>query len=93
VFALKPSFGRVPIYPPYFGRVVGPMTRSVEDAALLMATLNKPDARDFMALPYQAIDWSSVLVGDVQRDLKDRKIGLLLDVGAGLKPQPDACGV
>jgi Asp-tRNA(Asn)/Glu-tRNA(Gln) amidotransferase A subunit family amidase len=88
VFALKPSFGRVPIYPPYFGRVVGPMTRSVEDAALLMATLTKPDARDFMALPYQAIDWSSVLVGDVQRDLKDRKIGLLLDVGAGLKPQP-----
>jgi aspartyl-tRNA(Asn)/glutamyl-tRNA(Gln) amidotransferase subunit A len=92
VFALKSSFGRVPIYPPYFGRVVGPMTRSVEDAALLMATLTKPDARDFMALPYQAIDWSSVLVGDVQRDLKDRKIGLLLDVGAGLKPQPAACG-
>jgi aspartyl-tRNA(Asn)/glutamyl-tRNA(Gln) amidotransferase subunit A len=29
-----------------------------------------------------------VLVGDVQRDLKDRKIGLLLDVGAGLKSQP-----
>jgi aspartyl-tRNA(Asn)/glutamyl-tRNA(Gln) amidotransferase subunit A len=44
VFALKPSLGRVPIYPPYFGRVVGPMTRSVTDAALLMATLSKPDA-------------------------------------------------
>jgi aspartyl-tRNA(Asn)/glutamyl-tRNA(Gln) amidotransferase subunit A len=88
VFALKPSLGRVPIYPPYFGRVVGPMTRSVADAALLMATLTRPDARDFMALPYQVIDWSRVLMGEVQRDLKDRKFGLVLDIGAGLKPQP-----
>jgi Asp-tRNA(Asn)/Glu-tRNA(Gln) amidotransferase A subunit family amidase len=63
VFALKPSFGRVPIYPPYLGRVVGPMTRSVADAALLMEILTNPDARDFMALPYQAIDWSRALIG------------------------------
>jgi Asp-tRNA(Asn)/Glu-tRNA(Gln) amidotransferase A subunit family amidase len=69
VFALKPSLGRIPIYPPYFGRVVGPMTRAVGDAALLMATLSKPDARDYMALPHQAIDWSSRLAGDSQRGL------------------------
>jgi Asp-tRNA(Asn)/Glu-tRNA(Gln) amidotransferase A subunit family amidase len=90
VFALKPSLGRVPIYPPYLGRVVGPMTRSVADAALLMATLTRPDARDYMALPRQAIDWSSGVAGDAQRDLKDRKLGLVLDIGAGLKPQPAA---
>ena len=29
VFALKPSLGRVPIYPPFLGRVVGPITRTV----------------------------------------------------------------
>ncbi|MEO8155812.1 MAG: amidase family protein, partial [Rhizobacter sp.] len=34
IFALKPSLGRVPICPPYAGRVAGPMTRSVQDAAL-----------------------------------------------------------
>ena len=34
IFALKPSLGRVPIHPPYMGRVAGPMTRTVEDAAL-----------------------------------------------------------
>src|SRR6202034_2611960 len=39
IFALKPSLGRVPIDPPYIGRVAGPMTRSVADAALMMATL------------------------------------------------------
>ena len=32
--ALKPSLGRVPIDPPYVGRVAGPMTRTVDDAAL-----------------------------------------------------------
>ena len=37
---LKPSAGRVPIDPPYLGRVAGPMTRNVADAALMMATLS-----------------------------------------------------
>jgi Asp-tRNA(Asn)/Glu-tRNA(Gln) amidotransferase A subunit family amidase len=64
------------------------MTRAVADAALLMTTLTKPDARDYMALPYEAIDWSGRLAGDVGRDLKDRKLGLVLDIGAGLKPLP-----
>ena len=49
IFALKPSLGRVPIYPPYMGRVAGPMTRTVADAALLMNVLARPDARDFMS--------------------------------------------
>ena len=51
IFALKPSLGRVPIHPPYMGRVAGPMTRSVADAALTMNALSRPDARDFMSLP------------------------------------------
>ena len=28
IFTLKPSLGRVPVDPPYFGRAVGPMTRT-----------------------------------------------------------------
>jgi aspartyl-tRNA(Asn)/glutamyl-tRNA(Gln) amidotransferase subunit A len=84
VFALKPSLGRVPIYPPFLGRVVGPMTRTVMDAAMLMAVLSQPDARDYMALPPQEIDWLGALKGGVKR----MKIGLLLEAGAGLKTQP-----
>ena len=45
IFTLKPSLGRIPIHPPYAGRVAGPMTRSVEDAALMMAVLCRPDPR------------------------------------------------
>ncbi|MEY2873911.1 MAG: hypothetical protein RLZZ373_1282, partial [Pseudomonadota bacterium] len=33
VFTLKPSLGRIPIQPAYAGRVAGPMTRTVADAA------------------------------------------------------------
>ena len=40
IVALKPSHGRVPIHPAYYGRVAGPMTRSVADAALMMSVLS-----------------------------------------------------
>src|SRR6202034_2096366 len=46
--ALKPSLGRIPIDPPYVGRVAGPMTRTVDDAALMMSVLSLPDHRDGM---------------------------------------------
>ena len=59
IFALKPSLGRIPIDPPYIGRVAGPMTRTVADAALMMAVLSLPDERDTMSLPPQPIDWRS----------------------------------
>jgi aspartyl-tRNA(Asn)/glutamyl-tRNA(Gln) amidotransferase subunit A len=84
IFGLKPSLGRIPIYPPYLGRVAGPLTRNVTDAALLMAALSKPDARDYTALPYQEIDWTGSLTGDV----KGKKLGLILEAGVGLKSQP-----
>jgi len=84
IFALKPSLGRVPIYPPYLGRVTGPMTRTVADAALLMNVLTKPDPRDFMALPYDTRDWTEALVGEV----RGKRLGLLVEIGAGTPPQP-----
>ncbi len=58
IFALKPSAGRVPVDPPYIGRAAGPMTRNVADAALLMATLSLPDARDYTSLKYEKLDWT-----------------------------------
>jgi len=83
VFGLKPSLGRIPIKPPYAGRVAGPMTRTVTDAAMLMVELSKPDWRDTMSLPYQAIEWTSL-----ERDVKGLKLGLQLDPGWGLPVQP-----
>lgn len=82
IFSLKPSLGRIPIDPPYTGRAAGPMTRTVQDAALMMQVLSLPDARDSMSLPYQPIAWHEWDQG-VQR-LRGLRIGLLLDAGCGL---------
>lgn len=84
IFTLKPSLGRVPVDPPYFGRAIGPMTRTVADAALLMAELAKPDWRDHMSLPPAEIDWSAG-----PREPKGLKVGLHLDAGSGLPVEPD----
>ena len=82
IFSLKPSLGRIPIDPPYTGRAAGPMTRTVQDAALVMQVLSLPDARDSMSLPYQPIAWGEYDQG-VQR-LRGLRLGLLLDAGCGL---------
>src|SRR3954471_1437725 len=76
--ALKPSLGRVPIDPPYVGRVAGPMTRTVDDAALMMSVLSKPDRRDGMSLPPNDINWKAL-----DLPLRKLRIGLMLDLGVG----------
>jgi len=80
IFALKPSLGRVPVYPPYIGRVTGPMTRDVASSAAMLNLLSKPDARDFMSLPFQEIDFFDV---DGLK-LKGLRVGFLPDMKAGL---------
>ncbi len=82
--ALKPSLGRVPIDPPYVGRVAGPMTRTVDDAALMMAVLSKPDRRDGMSLPANAINWKVL-----DKSPRKVRIGLMLDLGVGQPLEKD----
>lgn len=81
---LKPSLGRIPIKPPYAGRVAGPMTRCVEDAAWLMTVLTRPDWRDTMSLPHQAVPWLQL-----DRDVRGLRIGLQLDAGWGQAVEPE----
>jgi aspartyl-tRNA(Asn)/glutamyl-tRNA(Gln) amidotransferase subunit A len=78
--ALKPSLGRVPIDPPYVGRVAGPMTRCVDDAALMMSVLSKPDRRDGMSLPAHDINWKAL-----EKSPRKLRFGLMLDLNVGQK--------
>ena len=84
IFTLKPSLGRIPIDPPFAGRVAGPMTRTVADAALMMGVLAQPDDRDAMSLPAQTIEWQRL-----ERDLAGLRIGYLPDIGVGLPVDAD----
>ena len=86
--ALKPSLGRVPINPPYMGRVAGPMTRTVLDAALLMNVIARPDPdhRDFMDLPTQPVDYAAELE---RFSLKGKRIGVLTEMKVGREVQAD----
>jgi len=87
IFTLKPSLGRIPIDPPYTGRAAGPMTRTVADAALFMEVLSRPDPRDSMGLPWQAIAWDTFDAG--AEKLKGLRIGLLLEAGCGMPVEPE----
>jgi aspartyl-tRNA(Asn)/glutamyl-tRNA(Gln) amidotransferase subunit A len=60
VFGLKPSFGRVPAYPPSpLGLLShhGPIARRVADAAAMLNAIARPDDRDPYALPEDDRDW------------------------------------
>jgi len=71
VFGLKPTASRIAVYPPSpFGTLshVGPITRTVEDGALMMNVMALPDTRDWFALPPDNFDYRT--------GLSDLKTGL-----------------
>ena len=80
----KPSFGRVPVNPPYYARVAGPLTRTVADAARAMAVLSRPDDVDFMGLPPQDLDWENL-----EMRAAGARIALVTDAGAGMATDPE----
>ncbi|ARU05715.1 amidase [Comamonas serinivorans] len=74
---LKPSQGRVPVDPPANARCIGPLTRTVRDAALLMREIAQPDARDYLSLPSADLPWLNL-----DLSVKGLRIGLWTDPGA-----------
>jgi aspartyl-tRNA(Asn)/glutamyl-tRNA(Gln) amidotransferase subunit A len=60
IVGLKPSRGRVPVYPPSavgFLSHAGPITRTVCDAALMLQVMAGPDERDLGSLPADATEY------------------------------------
>jgi aspartyl-tRNA(Asn)/glutamyl-tRNA(Gln) amidotransferase subunit A len=81
VFGLKPTFGRVALYPPSaFGDVshVGPMSRSVGDAALMLDAIKGPDSRDWYSLPDDGIAYRE-RVGEAS--MKGKRVALSPTLG------------
>ncbi len=83
VYGFKPSFGRVPVVlrPNAFGGTSpfvakGPITRTVQDAALVLNTLSGYDSRD----PYSLQSAPDFLEG-LDRDLSGKRIAYSPDFG------------
>jgi Asp-tRNA(Asn)/Glu-tRNA(Gln) amidotransferase A subunit family amidase len=91
VFGIKPSYGRIAdvTRPNAFITTspfssVGPLARSVRDAALMLSAMAGPHARDPMSLPA-----SPVPLQDVPQDgLRGRRVGYSPDLG-GIPVDPD----
>jgi aspartyl-tRNA(Asn)/glutamyl-tRNA(Gln) amidotransferase subunit A len=68
IVGFKATFGRVPAFPlSPFGSLanVGPMTRSVADAALMFSVISRPDPRDPYTLPIEPADYHETLNGNI----------------------------
>ena len=69
VFGLKPSFGRVPVFPPSAVGVmshVGPIAFSVRDAGLMLNGMTGADVRDPFSLPANGMDYLAACDGGAQ---------------------------
>jgi aspartyl-tRNA(Asn)/glutamyl-tRNA(Gln) amidotransferase subunit A len=85
VFGLKPSRGRVPIYPLLPGwetldrRVahIGPLTRTVADAALMMEVMVGRDERDPVSLP----EGKMAFRRELKRGVRGLRIAWSFDLG------------
>jgi aspartyl-tRNA(Asn)/glutamyl-tRNA(Gln) amidotransferase subunit A len=92
--ALKPTFGRVPMYPPSpYGTLAhgGPMTRSVADAALMLDVLAGPDARDWAAMPPPAGSYAGALEASPELALRGLRVACSPTLGYGRNdPEVDA---
>jgi aspartyl-tRNA(Asn)/glutamyl-tRNA(Gln) amidotransferase subunit A len=86
-FGLKPSFGRVPIYPPSALEEIshaGPLTNTVRDAALTMNVIAGPDDRDRNSLPSTDLDYLAAC----ERALEGFRVAWSADLGyAPLEPE------
>lgn len=80
LFGLKPTFGRVPTYPASSFVVlshVGPLTRTVRDAAMALGTMALPDRRDIMALNNVVPDY----LGGLEDGVSGLRMAWSVDLG------------
>ena len=91
IFGIKATFGRVPAHPASpMGLLsnVGPMTRSVRDAALMLNMLARPDHRDPYSLPPER----RMYLDGIEDGVRGWRIAYSPDLGyAKVDPEIAAC--
>ena len=80
VFGIKPSFGRVPYYPVGTGDLtshMGPMTRTVEDSAVMLEIMGGPHHLDYTTLEA----WPAAYQARLREGIKGKRIAWSPDLG------------
>jgi aspartyl-tRNA(Asn)/glutamyl-tRNA(Gln) amidotransferase subunit A len=85
--SIKPTQGRIPHLPPSPIRSAGPLARSVEDAALLLSVLSRPDSRDYGSVAPETVAYHKRLSGSIA----GLRLGLVLNAGFGASPEAAVC--
>ena len=91
IYGMKPSYGRVPMWPVSnddYGSHTGPMTRTVADAALMLAVMAGPDDWDRTSLEAAPADY----VGQLDGGVKGLRIAYSRDMG-GLQVDAEVADV
>jgi aspartyl-tRNA(Asn)/glutamyl-tRNA(Gln) amidotransferase subunit A len=96
IYGIKPSFGRIPLYPGsrderYPGasgwesiECYGPLTRTVRDSALTLSVVTGPDMRDRHSLPHADFEWLKSCEGG----LRGKRVAFSRDWGyAAVDPE------
>jgi len=80
IYGLKPSFGRVPMWPTSnndYSSHMGPMTRTVADAALMLSVMAGPDDWDRTSLEAAPDDY----VGKLRAGIRGLRVAFSPDLG------------
>ena len=80
IYGLKPTYGRVPVYPASAFDALshaGPMTRTVADAALMLSVMAGPHEADFLSLEKEPEDY----LGKLRKDLKGWRVAWSPNLG------------
>ncbi|MGE3270631.1 MAG: amidase [Chloroflexota bacterium] len=94
IVGFKPSQGRVPRVPNPSGwsglSVDGPLTRTVEDAALMFAAVAGPDPRDPLSVPGTGESWETITE---DLDLRDLRVAWTPDLGGAAPVDPTVAAI
>jgi aspartyl-tRNA(Asn)/glutamyl-tRNA(Gln) amidotransferase subunit A len=91
IYGFKPSYGRVPMWPMSnndYASHIGPMTRTVADAALMLSVMAGPDDSDRTALDSVPDDY----VARLDEGIKGLRVGFSPDLG-GLRVDAEVAAV
>ncbi len=91
VYGLKPSFGRIPNWPLNnndYASHIGPMTRTVADAALMLGVMAGPHEMDRTSLPDVPADY----LGQLNDGIRGQRFALSPGLG-GLRVDPDVAQI